>query len=741
MTGGTSRPTQAEDALVRSYASLFEGLLPGISGSAHFNAQLRPVGGTGSLNDLRDASTWLRDCGWLQQRGARKPIEREAVNGRHQLAFPLLNSEGRLLWAVGIDLTTATKRRLGDHLIDKVAQRLRPAFECLQRERSLVPAAETTTVTDATERTADLEWLFHVSADLKRSDGEWLSLQHLLASACTRIEATLGSLSVPDKNISLIQAIDTTAAAPIARSLPQLQPHLLAWTVRKKEVLLVNEPSSHLRALVPARLLIVPVLAPSGRVVGLLAFFRGLEMDPFTERHRYLASHLARQIALIVESQSDLATGLPTRAALEHSVEQRCQQTQAHRSLVYIDIDGLHVCNEKHGFELGDELIMRIADLLTSKLVPAESLVGRLSGDKFAVMLENCEPQAALGFTQKLQQAASKIVIGPAEDTFDVSLSCGVATVVDVPKGFARALACSEIACKAAKDRGRNRTELYANDDISMMRRRGDMILVGQLREAIRKEKLILHAQPIVRLDRERSSAGFEVLLRWRDPTGEIVAPGAFMSAAQRYQLMPQIDRYVVRHTLAQLAPYRGLLMEMKATASINISGQSLSDESFIEYLLNELHVSNVPPGLVTCEITEQTAVACLAKSVELMHRLRRAGCKVALDDFGTGASNFTYLQSLPATRIKIDGSFVKDILTNARCVSMVKSLVGLAREFQMDCVAEYVETDALARKLETLGVDHAQGYAFGRPEPLEELLKRMQGAESERLRAYWLEV
>lgn len=732
--------SSGDDTLVRSYASLFAGLQPGISGSAHFDSHLRPVGAAGSLRDLHGVSQWLRDCGWLQLSQPHKITQRSLANGAHQIAFPLLNTRGELLAAVGIDLTSAAKRVLGERAAETVASRLRPAFECLHRELSAAPPAVAATVTDAIERTADLEWLFHVSADLKRTGGEWLTLQHLLASACSRIDCTLAFLTVPDKQISLTHAVDAAAAARITPSLPQVQPHLLAWAVRKKEPLLVNTPSAHLRALAPARLLAVPILCPSGRAIGVLAFFRFLEMDALGDRHRYLASHLARQIAHIVESQFDIVTGLPTRASLEQSVEQRCAQVQANRALVYIDIDGLHVCNEKHGFELGDELIVRIADLLASKLVPVGSQVGRISGDRFAVVLENCDPREAAGFAQQLQRAASRIVIGPAEETFEVSLSCGVAALVDMPKGFARALAAAEIACKAAKDRGRNRTELYACEDSSMMRRQRDIILVGQLREAIRKEKLILYAQRIVRLDQERSLAGFEVLLRWQDPTGRIAAPADFMSAAQRYQLLPQIDRYVVRHTLAQLAPYRALLMEMKATASINVSGQSLGDESFIQYLLDELGTSSVPPGLVTCEITEQTAVASLAKSAELMHRLRRAGCKVALDDFGTGANTFSYLKTLPATRIKIDGSFVKDLLTNERSSAMIRSLVGLAREFHMDCVAEYVESEALARRLQTMGVDHAQGYAFGQPEPLENLLKQMRSEESQRLRAYWLE-
>ena len=724
---------------MHSYASLFAGLLPGVCGSAHLGAQLQPIAGSGTLSDLQALSSWLRDCGWLQSQGVPIPIDRSG-GGTHQVAFPLVDSSGKLLAAVCIDLAPLAQLELGARIAEAAASRLRPALDCLHRELSSLPPPATTD-DEAADRTADLEWLFHVAEGLQRSGGEWLALRHLLASACTRIGCSLGLLFIPDKQLSLIHEMDTSAATVLRPALTKIQPHVFAWTTRRKEALLVNAPSPHLRALAPARMLAVPVCSPSGRVIGVLAFFRSFELDAFTERHRYLAGHLTRQVTPLVESQFDIATGLPTRASLEQSFEQRCKEaSDVIRSIVYIDIDALHVCNEKHGFELGDELIVRIADLLTSDLVPDTALVGRISGDRFAVVLEHCDPREARHFTSTLQQAAERIAIGPTDDAFDVSVSCGIAALVEMPKGFSRALAAAEVACKSAKDRGRNRTELYACEDTSMMRRHGDVLVVGKLREAIRKETLILYAQRIVRLDRERSLAGFEVLLRWHDPTGKIVLPDQFMSAAQRYQLLPQIDRYVVRQTLAQLVPYRSLLLEMRATASINVSAQSLGDESFIKYLLEELRTSNVAPGLITCEITEQTAVASLAKSADMMRQLRLAGCRVALDDFGVGANTFAYLKALPATRIKIDGSFVKDMLTNARSAAMVKSLADLARAFRMDCVAEYVESEALAKRLQTMGIEYAQGYAFGRPEPLDGLLQQLRSEESQRLRAYWLE-
>src|SRR5689334_2022828 len=452
----------------------------------------------------------------------------------------------------------------------------------------------------------------------------------------------------------------------------------------------VNEPPRPQSPVPPIKFLSVPMQASARHVLDIVAFYRQPDAPGFTERQQYLAGHLAHQVIQLVDSQFDLMTGLPTRAALEQNFESMClHKSSATRSIVYLDIDELHVCNETHGFEIGDELIVRVAQALTSGVVPDDGFVARISADSFAFLVDDSDPRDAAKVAQRVQEVVRRIRIGPDTDPVKVSVTCGVSVIVDMPKGFARALAAAQLACKTAKDRGRDRVEVYACEDSSMMRRHDDVIVVGQLREAIRAERLVLFAQPIVSLERDRRVTGFEVLLRMREEDGKLTPPGKFMSAAQRYQLLPQIDRYVLRRALEIAVPYRGLLREMKATLSINISGQSIGDESFVDFMLKAIRDTQIAPGLVTCEITEQTAVSSLAKAAQTMSRLRQAGCGVALDDFGVGANTFAYLNGLPATRIKIDGSFVRDMLTNKRSAAMVQSLVTLAKEFGMETVGE----------------------------------------------------
>jgi len=321
-----------------------------------------------------------------------------------------------------------------------------------------------------------------------------------------------------------------------------------------------------------------------------------------------------------------------------------------------------------------------------------------------------------------------------------VSISCGVAALVAMPQGLARALAAAELACKSAKKHGRNRVEQYACEDESMMRRHEDVVAVGQLRCAIKSDRLLLYAQRIVPLQKRELPESYEILLRLRGPDESIIAPGALITAAQRYQLLPAVDRWVGERALQMLTPYRGMLRSRGISVSINLSGQSIGDEAFIARFTDQLRAANLPRGSIFVEITEQAAVTNLARANDMVQRLNAMGCRLALDDFGTGTNSLTNLKSLDVARVKIDGSFVRDILTSQRSRATVRAVVELARGFGIDTVAEFVETKEVAKAVRELGVDYAQGYAFSIPEPLQDVLERLNRDESKLLHELALE-
>ena len=721
--------------LAATYGALFERLLPGLIGGMLFDRELCSRGTWGRPLPPSHLPALL-----APNRSSQAPLLRDLPSGDALVLIPFLDSHGASVGAVALQISSSSRQKMNLTSAKAVVAALGPGLDCLHREflHQKEPASVDSD-RSTLERTQDLEWLFNVADGLK-SSGESDQLKRLLGAACERMECSVGIVNIPGKKLSTMAHAYGDRVPELRDSASLAEPHLLSWAMRRREMLMVNEPPRPPSPVPPIKFVSVPLLTATGRVLGVLAFFRAADGPGFTDRQQYLAGRLASQVVQVVESQFDLMTGLPIRSALEQRFDTLCTESPGvGRSLLYLDIDELHICNETHGFELGDEIIVRLAQTLTSGILPDDRLVARISADSFAAIIDDADPKAAAQVAVKLQAEIRKIRIGPEQDPVKVSVSCGVAAIVDMPKGFARALAAAELACKAAKDRGRDRVEVYACEDSSMMRRHDDVIVVGQLREAIRQDRLVLHAQPIVSLQDDRSVAGFEVLLRLRNEDGSLIMPGKFLSAAQRYHLLPQIDRQVLRQTLEIAGPYSGVLRELGATLSVNITGQSIVDESFVDFMLSEIRESRIAPGLINCEITEQTAASSLAKAAKLMTRLREAGCGVALDDFGVGANTFAYLKGLPVTRIKIDGSFVVDMLSNARSAAMVKSLVALAKQFELETVAEFVEDETVAEALRKIGVDYGQGYAFGKPIDMETVLKNLRDEESKRMRALWL--
>jgi diguanylate cyclase (GGDEF)-like protein len=491
----------------------------------------------------------------------------------------------------------------------------------------------------------------------------------------------------------------------------------------------------------PCKVMSVPIIRDNGRVLGILAFYNPAEAEDYLPRHVFLARNIGRQAASLIESQFDLMTGLYNRSGLEQSVGHVCSSADnGEQCVLYLDIDHMHVANEVHGFEVGNELIVRVADLLAPPLLPQEALAARIADDKFAIVFPHSSCDDARQIAEQLKVACAKLVIGPVGDAFDVSVSGGISILLPLEDGLPRAIAAAEIACKAAKERGRNRTETYQFEDGSMMRRYRDTLLVGQLRSALKADRLVLYAQRIHPLQDPSLPGGYELLLRLREPNGDLITPGPLIDAAQRYQLLPTIDRWVVKRALETLAPFRGMLRSREVGMSINISGQSLGDDTFIQQLAQFLKDANLPRNCVSVELTEQAAVSNLAHAADMVNRLSAIGCRFALDDFGTGTNSLSYLKALQTYRVKIDGAFVRDLLMNSSSQATVRAIVELARELNIETVAEYVEDELLAAEVKRLGVDYAQGYAFGKPQPLSEILQQLAENESARLHRVFLE-
>jgi diguanylate cyclase (GGDEF)-like protein len=476
---------------------------------------------------------------------------------------------------------------------------------------------------------------------------------------------------------------------------------------------------------IPYRILACPLRQGSGRTSGVLALFRKLEAPEFMGRDVHLADLVAHKIAASIETSYDALSGLLTRGALEQRVKLVYAEAGGKLqrwSLLYVDIDELHVINENFGMHVGDQAIAQIGDLLRKHL-PGNSFASRISGDRFAIVMPADINESAM-FGEGLREGVTRLSTAGVDARFRLSISLGVAHFSGRDTDIGRALAEAESACKAAKDRGRNRLETFEDNDVSIIRRFTDINVATDVRSALAENRLRLEAQMILPFAAEKGRPHYEMLLRMLDPDGNSIGPDRFLSAALRYQMMPTIDRWVISTVIDLLRPRRELLMNAPVCFTINFSGQSLLDDEFADYVIRSIETSRINPAVFCFELTESAAVASMSAAEALMSRLRKLGCGVALDDFGTGLSSLSYLRSMPVSMLKIDGSFVRDILRDERAESMVRAIAQLARAMNITTVAEYVETEEIRTRVRSLGVDYGQGFAIARPVPVAEVLE-----------------
>jgi diguanylate cyclase (GGDEF)-like protein len=603
---------------------------------------------------------------------------------------------------------------------------VRPAIECLRRE--LLARDEILNLhSSLIEQDNDLEMLLSVSGSAENAKPESATdLKALVVSATAHLKVGMAALIIPEKGIALVHtaANSTLDNALLARA----HRHLLSMAQVRRKAAIVNKLVLQVGAdPVNYRVLACPIPRSDGRCMGVLALFRADTAPEFTPHHARLTELLARRVASIIAHSYDALTGLLTRPAFEERVRAVLEErdsAQSWWSALSIDINRLHVINDNFGMHMGDRVIALLGELIRER-IPPRALAARISGDRFAILLPAGLGDAAK-FAESLRVGAESVGAGIGDGKMPVSISIGVSTVEPRSKEFVHAFAAAETACKAANDRGRNRVEIYQEADESIVRRFTDINLISDLRSAIAENRLHLNAQMIAPLGGYAGAPHFEILLRMLAENGEIVGPDHFMSAANRYQLMPTIDRWVIAHAIEMLQPHAELLRQSAIVFTINFSGQSLQDAEFTEHVGRLIESSGLPPSSLCFELTESAAIGNLARAEALMRRLRKLGCNIALDDFGTGLSSLAYLRTLPIGMLKIDGSFVRDVLKDPRAESMVQAIAQLARAMSLTTVAEYIETEEIRTRITALGVDYGQGFAIAKPVPLIDLLAEL---------------
>ena len=449
-----------------------------------------------------------------------------------------------------------------------------------------------------------------------------------------------------------------------------------------------------------------PIKDDTGKVIGgVLVFHDVSEARELNRRLSYHASH-------------DLLTGLVNRGEFENRIERALKSVKARETsyaLCYLDVDQFKIINDSCGHGAGDALLGQVGALLKSKVRWRDTL-SRLGGDEFGVLLESCSLDEAMRMAEVLREAVGNFRFSWEERVFRLSASVGVVPLRAENDDASAVVSAAESACQAAKEQGRDRVHSFAENDMELMRRRREMQWAARINAAFEDGRFELYRMAIAALQKPEAGEHYELLLRMRDENGKIISPDNFLGAAERYNLMPNIDRWVIENAFRWLVSEADE-RERLAMCAINLSGQSLSDDKFLPYVIEQFRKSGIDASKICFEITETAAVASFSQANRFIQALKELGCKFSLDDFGTGLSSFGYLKHFPVDYLKIDGSFVREMLHDPIDREMVRSINEIGHLTGKQTIAEFAENAEIIQMLKSIGVDFAQGYGVAMPQ------------------------
>ncbi len=449
-----------------------------------------------------------------------------------------------------------------------------------------------------------------------------------------------------------------------------------------------------------------PIRDRIGNIVGSVMVFHDVSKE----------TRLFRQLGY--QASHDALTDLINRREFENRLIASLDDVRANpettHALLYLDLDQFKVVNDTFGHTAGDALLCQLTELVHARIRATDTLA-RLGGDEFGILLERCSEARAVEVAESIRDAVEGYRFEWKDSFTSVRCSIGVVVVTSENSDVAGLMSSADVACYSAKDMGRNQVHLYEDSDASM--RHEEMKWVSRISNAVDEDRFELFFQPIIGIGSARgeSCSHYELLLRMRDESGEIVGPDQFIPAAERYNLMSTLDRWVVREALSKLAD-QSANDKARYTLAINLSGTSLSEDRFLDFVIDELKKRKLPEGAICFEITETAAISNLGRVIHFMQVLKALGCKFSLDDFGSGLSSFTYLKNLPVDYLKIDGQFISNVAEDSVDESMVKAIHEVGHAMGIETIAERVETKQVLEKLGSLGVEFAQGYYIARP-------------------------
>lgn len=610
--------------------------------------------------------------------------------------------------------------------IERMRRDVQPVVDCLAMELRLV-AELNAMASELAGRYEELNLVYVSNDESRDQDDEASALQALVENCVEFLDTGLvvlfyGKDHVYRAGTGGVEQADELNAC-LARG-------LVPWIESTGETLVINLADDPQRARICPKLgyklLACPVTNPLGAVVGVLVSLKRPDATDFFNSDRNLLEAMARKVAKIDQTNYDALTGLMKRQRFENRLKpvlrEAHDRAESH-CVLQMDLEQLQVINDLHGREAGDALINRVARSIRSSLRDGD-IVSYFGRGKYGVLVRNIDEDQGYATAEQLRMALTEQGFDWQGRPVQVILSVGM-TVMD---GQSRSVTCvleaAELAVSMAREKGGNRTRLYRTNDLEFRSRKEEMRYVNRIQEALRSDLFHLYCQPIKACTGDEPPVHCEVLLRLQAEDGRLLSPGLFLPAAERYYLMPMVDRWVIDRTFDAVSRHRLAKRFASGLISINLSGQSLGEDDLAGYIDERLHHYGLPAAWFCFEITETTALGSLHAARDVVAGLRSRGFRFSLDDFGTGLSSFSYLKEFPVDYLKIDGSFVRGVLTDEVSRAMVESINQIGHIMHLKTIAEFVENGDLAVCLESIGVDFLQGYGISEPLPFENYIR-----------------
>ena len=578
-----------------------------------------------------------------------------------------------------------------------------------------------------------LDLICKTDEQIRQIRGVRNALQEVVDACAGHMDVALAVLILPGKGITVRSDNLKKPLINAGKLVSELEQDLIGSSKITCSETTINDGSpihsQDIRPRVPCKSIITPISTDDGELEGLLVVANRPDAPDFTKRHLSLVQAIVPNVADILDARFDQLTGLINRKEFETLLEDVLSSKPSKHTnhcILHLNLDSMRAVDESLGRDACNAAIRQVAQYLASSLKGTGS-VARIGEDDFVVLIDNCPLDRGWIIGHDIRRGITDLNV-IWKRPIKLTVSIGVARLASDSETVESALAAAKIACIVAKDRGKDQVALYRQSDAVHLHGKERMQGVEAIQQALQSDRFELYGQRIEPLQGKGKTSHFEVLIRVVDEKGQLAIPDDFIPHAEHSRLMPEIDRWVVSHSLDLLARYRTGLTQRKVLLSINLSGQTLCDNSFLDFVLEELSRTRIPAKSICFEVTETTAILNMPQATQFMTTLRNKGLRFSLDDFGSGLSSFSYLKKLPIDFLKIDGQFVREIAEDPVSNAIVAAINQMSHAMGLKTIAEFVESKAVKTQLKSIGVDYGQGFGISKPGPLARQLDLLLG-------------